>query len=677
MAILIDLAIKAAILIAAAAVVTALMWRASAASRHAVWTAAFAAALLLPVARLTLPALPIFVLAPEAPLPVAAPEQARLVLDADPIWTEPPVVRTLDADPIWTAPPAVQTLDAESTRPSQPWSLSDIVVGLWLAGASLILLKAAIGAGRARLLTRNAAPVTDAAMIDRLDDASRSFGVSRAIRLFIANRDWMPITWGIRRPTILLPACASTWSGGDERLGLVLSHEVAHIARWDAVSQIIARAAFAMYWFNPMMWLAVRRARLERERACDDAVLARGFKASDYASDLLVLAESLAPPSLAPSGALAMARKSQLDDRIRAILDSTINRRGTSRSSALVAVALVVAMLPVAAAKLAARPAEPVVTQPELMELVEVTPTLTPSQTPKPTPTPTPSPTPTPTPTPATGAEAFLSQEGKWNLARSQMLIELRRRAITHVENARKRIEIGTLGPIDTLELERAVTAVNIALGSEGGHNFAIESHIQAKLDFSRSDDQIATIRGSFARAIKELDAAEIRFDNGLLKSEDLKAATMAALAAVIGEAGAKAAETSARIAGDSRVWRAGSGAEPAPLQHGATGEMSRIFFVTRSGTNRLDDASRLKLLREIFSAAAPADSAIIEALKNVTAVKDETMRADTLILLAQRHGLTPDMVSLYVAAARGITSEAERTRVFAQPVRLKPGGGK
>jgi hypothetical protein len=440
-----------------------------------------------------------------------------------------------------------------------------------------------------------------------------------------------------------------------------------------------------MYWFNPMMWLAVRRARLERERACDDAVLARGFKASDYASDLLVLAESLAPPTLASSGALAMARKSQLDDRIRAILDGKVNRRGISRFSLLLAFALTIAMLPIAAAKLAARPAEPVVTQPELMEQVEVTPTLTPSQTPKPTPTPTPSPTPTPTPTPtpAAGAEAFLSQESKWNLARSQMLIELRRRAITNVENARKRVQIGTMAPMDTVELERAVTAVNIALGLQGGHTLPIESHVQAILEVSRSDDQIAAIRGSFAKAMKELDAAEIRFDNGLLKSEDLKAATMAALAAVIGEAAARAAETSAKSAGDPGVWRAASGAASGahavilPAQHAPTGDMTHIFFATRSGTNTVDDASRMKLLRALFSETAPDEASIIHALKSVSSLKDEVLRADALILLAQRQALTPDVVSLYVATANGITSEAERKRVFAQPVRLKPGGGK
>ena len=83
------------------------------------------------------------------------------------------------------------------------------------------------------------------------------------------------MVWGFFRPTILLPADASNWQ--EERLRAVLLHELAHIQRNDWESQLIAQVMCAVYWFNPLVWFAARRMRVEAERACDDHVLNAGY----------------------------------------------------------------------------------------------------------------------------------------------------------------------------------------------------------------------------------------------------------------------------------------------------------------------------------------------------------------------------------------------------------------
>ncbi len=164
----------------------------------------------------------------------------------------------------------------------------------------------------------------------------------------------MPMTWGGFRPVVLLPAEADSWSV--DRRRDVLLHELAHVRRLDCLTQWIARAACAVYWFNPLAWVAARRMRIERERACDDVVLLAGARASDYAGHLLEIARGLRIPIAAATAALAMARPSQLEGRLVAILDPDRRRRGPGRRAAGVAMlATIVAVVPMAMLRLGTR----------------------------------------------------------------------------------------------------------------------------------------------------------------------------------------------------------------------------------------------------------------------------------------------------------------------------------
>src|SRR6185312_5073295 len=148
----------------------------------------------------------------------------------------------------------------------------------------------------------------------------------------------IPVVWGIFRYRLLLPAAARHWS--TDQLRSVLLHELAHIKRRDMLAQLLAEIACALYWFNPLAWFAAWRLGVERERACDDLVLASGVRPSAYAEHLLDVVTALSPARWTQSCGLAMARKSSLEGRLIAVLSNKLNRRRVSLALAASAFAI-------------------------------------------------------------------------------------------------------------------------------------------------------------------------------------------------------------------------------------------------------------------------------------------------------------------------------------------------
>ena len=159
---------------------------------------------------------------------------------------------------------------------------------------------------------------------DVADEVSRRYGVRRSIRLRCCQHPTMLATWGLVNPTILLPAGAETWPA--DRVSAVLHHELAHILRGDWIVALAAHLLRAIYWFNPLLWIVCRRLRHEGERACDDLVLTSGMSGAEYATHLLEVARESAQRRYPWSPAIAIAHRSMLERRVRAMLNARVNR---------------------------------------------------------------------------------------------------------------------------------------------------------------------------------------------------------------------------------------------------------------------------------------------------------------------------------------------------------------
>jgi beta-lactamase regulating signal transducer with metallopeptidase domain len=398
---LVSAAIKGSLILALAAITVFALRRASAATRHLVWTVAIAGVFLAPLLGATLPSVSVSIDVPDVmdssgtPRAANAPATAMAAQRAEQAGQ-----RTQSPERSFAAAAAEQVMPAgagPSRSASQPGLLERVDARLmllvtWMIGSAVLLIHFAVGVWNASRLVRRSRAVENEAWQVRLENALARVGFRRGVVLLVSDETTVPITCGIRRPVIVLPREAFTWP--DERANVVLLHEAAHIVRRDCLVQYLAQTMRALHWFNPLAWIAAARLTAERERACDDLVLAAGTRGSSYAEHLLDIARSLRGRQ-APMAALAMARPSELEGRLLSILDAARQRRVPTRRAVLT----VVAMASVGIAGIAAVRLEPAVearAHPVPVDLTQVVAQGLPA--PKPTPTPAPAPMPAPTP---------------------------------------------------------------------------------------------------------------------------------------------------------------------------------------------------------------------------------------------------------------------------------------
>lgn len=280
----IELVAKATLLLTVAALASLLLRRASAAILHLLWSTVIVCVLFLPIAMVSIPPVPV-----QATPPVS--HSAVVIIASQPV-------------------------SAPKPHPAQlTWV--QVVAGVWITGFALFSLRVIRALWQVRLMTRRANPI----------ERGKLSLLSRPIRarFLITPQIAVPITWGVWRPVILLPAAALEWP--PDQLRSAVLHEVAHVERHDWLFQMIAAANCCLYWFHPLAWFAASRLADAAERAGDDRVLRLGTSAADYATHLVQVATSL---RRIPA-ALGMGHVSGLQARVSALLDSQRDRRSPGR----------------------------------------------------------------------------------------------------------------------------------------------------------------------------------------------------------------------------------------------------------------------------------------------------------------------------------------------------------
>ena len=317
-------ALKSTFVLGAAWMLAFALRRQSAAARHLVWTAAAAALLALPLLSVSMPALRV--------------RTGALGPLVSTITFRTTAVATANS----SAPSSLPATPAQAPGRPAHWSpdFRLLIPLLWAAGTALALAHMAAAWLVMWRIRRTARRFLDAPLFPAL---ARALGIRRNVELLEVPSGGMPLSFGVFQPAVFLPADAREWR--EDRRRVVLLHELAHIRRGDLATQAVARAAVSLFWWNPLAWVAWREFVKERERAADDMVLTAGEPATDYASHLLEIARSMQTAPALVSAAVAMARPSQLEGRLMAILDARTNRKSPGPRAALAATVLAVALV--------------------------------------------------------------------------------------------------------------------------------------------------------------------------------------------------------------------------------------------------------------------------------------------------------------------------------------------
>lgn len=350
-------ALRATVLLVLATAVTAAMRRGPAALRLRVWSAAILVLAVLPVVAQVAPAVPVRVL----------PAASSVVIPGAEDWH--PTGRRAFPEPVRGEGPAVgdepvhgprglsaaveaashPSAPASETR-SRPW----LLMAFWLLGMVFVLARSARARMAAARLARRAR-VVDRAL----------WPVPGAITVRESEETDVPLIVGAVRPVIVVPAAGRAWPAAWR--AAAAEHELAHIRTRDPVLQAVSEVVTALYWFHPLVWLAARQLRIERELAADDQVLLTGTRPSAYAEMLVSLACAPVVPGRA-GAVVPLLTPAGLRARLRGVLDGGRPRVARTRTRLVLGAVGVLVIVPAALAVPVARPANPLASDEDVRE---------------------------------------------------------------------------------------------------------------------------------------------------------------------------------------------------------------------------------------------------------------------------------------------------------------------
>jgi beta-lactamase regulating signal transducer with metallopeptidase domain len=241
-------------------------------------------------------------------------------------------VGSLRANPEPQASPAALTANFPAERPEDTAAVTPAATApgfrvswswlllVWAAGAFALAVCLLITHYRLWRRITPRRPLIDAPVMHLLEDCKQAMGLHVPVTMVETGAVGSPSLFGFVRPRLLLPV-GLTQSFSQEELRYVFLHELSHIKRLDILTGWLMTALQILHWFNPLVWLAFHRMRVDRELACDALALsyAKEEENQPYGRTIIKLLEGFGCSAWAPSMAGTVENKNQMKERISMI----------------------------------------------------------------------------------------------------------------------------------------------------------------------------------------------------------------------------------------------------------------------------------------------------------------------------------------------------------------------
>ncbi|MHC4574915.1 MAG: M56 family metallopeptidase, partial [Planctomycetota bacterium] len=188
---------------------------------------------------------------------------------------------------------------------------------IWLAGAVVLLVYVFISNLRLWTIIRRERAFTNQKVLDLLEDCKAQMDVHMVLGVVVSDKLKSAALFGFVRPRLVLPA-ALIQTLSLNGLRHIFLHELAHLKRHDILLSWLTSLLLIMHWFNPLLWYAFYRMRLDREIACDGLTLSRmrPDESHNYGRTIVQLLEGFSHSRRLPIMAGVLENKSQLKRRM-------------------------------------------------------------------------------------------------------------------------------------------------------------------------------------------------------------------------------------------------------------------------------------------------------------------------------------------------------------------------
>jgi beta-lactamase regulating signal transducer with metallopeptidase domain len=242
---------------------------------------------------------------------------------------------------------------SESNVPAERHFDLSVLFWIWAAGAVTLAAYLTYNQYRISRKVTYRRPLIDVRVMNLLEDCKQLMGLRVPVTLVETGDGGSPALFGFLRPRLLLPA-GLTHSFSEEELRHVFLHELSHIKRKDIMVGWLMTALQILHWFNPLVWVAFHRMRVDRELACDAMALSYAKEPRPYGQTIIKLLEGFGCSAWGPSLAGALEDRNQMKERIRMIANFTKTNRWPAPTMIILAALGVVALTDAQTAKTSA-----------------------------------------------------------------------------------------------------------------------------------------------------------------------------------------------------------------------------------------------------------------------------------------------------------------------------------